>query len=85
MTKYRHDHSVQIVKDINAEDREESSKEHESSTDKNQWRTLETNFVGAIQMHLLVVCDALSSGMFLQKQHPFINHLAWALKMCKHQ
>lgn len=36
-------------------------------------------------MHLLVVCDALGSGMFLQKHRPFINHLAWALKMCEHQ
>lgn len=35
MAKYRHDHSVLIVKDISSEDSEESSEEHESSTDKN--------------------------------------------------
>ena len=46
-------------------------------------RTLKTNFGGEIRINLLVACDALGCGMFLQKQHPFTSHLAWILKMCK--
>lgn len=45
--------------------------------------TLKTNFGGEIRINLLVVCDALGCGMFLQKQHALTSHLAGILKMSK--